>query len=267
VLEDIIWTLGRPVAREGIGLHSGRPCRAVLEPAPPGIWFAVGGGPKCRLEPRRAGFLPGRTVWQADGGAVEQPEHVASALVGLGVWAVSLRVWGGELPGLDGCAAAWCAALREAGLVAAEAPPERVVRRPFTVTEAGGLLRIGPSERLRASVEVDFGPGLAASASWDGDSDDFAARIATSRTFVLRSQIEAARAEGRGAGANASNTAVLDDGASAEAVAEAARHKLLDLLGDLAVVGAPLRGDVCVTRGGHRLHVTALRSWAAFDPG
>lgn len=256
-------TLRQAVQREGIGLHGGRPCRALLAPAPPGLWIAAGDGALVRMSPQRAGFRPGRTVWQTEDGEIDTPEHLGAALVAYDLFAVSVRVWGGEMPALDGCAAAWCHAIAEAGVAPAEGPAPLHVDRPFAMADDGGRWSVQPGARAVA-VAVDFGPPLVGDAAWEGDSNDFRARVAPARTFVRRADVEVARAQGRGAGASDANTVVVGADASAEVVDEAVRHKLLDAIGDLALLGAPIHGRVLVDRPGHRLHVTALRAWAAF---
>ncbi len=260
-------SLRAPFTRMGRGLHSGTPSVARVEPGPPGLWFANGDGAPTQLAPQTASAQPGRSVWIGDGFTIDTPEHLLAALVAYDVFACTVRVWGGELPALDGCAEAWCAAIESVGVVDAPSPPDVVVQRLFAVEEAGGRMAFRPYGGLRVTVEVDFGAPLIGQVAMDVAPDTFRRDVAGARTFVLERDVDRLLAAGHGKGADAANTCVLGPTSSPAAIDEAVRHKWLDVLGDLGSLGAPLHADVRVRRPSHRLHITALRALAAWQAG
>jgi UDP-3-O-[3-hydroxymyristoyl] N-acetylglucosamine deacetylase len=240
----------------GIGLHTGRPARARLR-----AWD----GPvtlRCAGHDVEIGRL--RVVSTQFGTTVEAPagafrvatvEHLFSAFGGLGIRrGVAVEVDGPELPLVDGGAAVFCAALdrlrREAG-----APALRVARRA-AIDVGASRYEFEPGDRvsLRVAFETDDAR-LARDASWDGDPDDFRARIAPARTFALARDLEAIDRLGLARHADPAAVVVVMPDAihcHGEFVAdEPARHKLLDMVGDLYLHGGPPRGTVTARRPGH----------------
>ncbi|MBN2799183.1 MAG: UDP-3-O-acyl-N-acetylglucosamine deacetylase [Deltaproteobacteria bacterium] len=245
----------------GMGLHSGVAVRALVAPAPwgAGIAFEVGG----------ALFPVGMDLAHAVPGAsrvgpISTPEHLLAALVGLGITDARVTVEGLELPALGGGAAEWCDLLRAVEPGPAVAPWR--VLRPYAHTAHGGEVRLEPAETLRVEVEVELPEArLSGSARWERGMD-FCGEVAPARTFALERQVEALRAAGRGRGASLKNTAVLQaDGGALNPGGlrwpdEPIRHKLLDAIGDIGLLGHPLVGEVWVRRGSHLLHLSALRA-------
>lgn len=253
--------MGRAVRREGIGLHSGAPATVTLQPAPfgRGIRFRTDRGEvPATLAHARA--EPGATVLSAGGAAVRTPEHLLAALGALGVTDVVVEIEGGEeVPGLDGSAAEWVAAIDEAGRV--DGPPIAAWRpaREVRVEAHGGVGVLGPGDRI--GVEVDFaGDGPAGSLSVPATEAAFREQVAWARTFVLARDVDRLRAAGRGAGATRRNTLVWPPGPqdAPRSEDEPVRHKLLDAWGDLALLG-PAEVALTVVRGSHALHLAILR--------
>ncbi|MBS2012763.1 MAG: UDP-3-O-acyl-N-acetylglucosamine deacetylase [Deltaproteobacteria bacterium] len=193
---------------------------------------------------------PSRTV------RVATVEHLFAALAGLGIHGgVSVVVEGPELPLLDGASASWCRALAGARAARDVALLEVALRGEIAIGSSS--YAFAPSAATVVEVEVDFADArLAPRASWSGDADDFAQRIASARTFGFEHEVEALLE--RGLASHVSPEAVVvvgrdrifSSGAPFTAD-EPARHKLLDLLGDLWVHGGPPRGCVRAVRPGH----------------
>lgn len=271
----------RPVAVEGVGLHSGVACRAALEPARAGegITFLRADVPAAVPIPALVAFaVPAAlcTTLARDGQQVATVEHALAALAGLGVDDARVRVWGPELPALDGSAAPWVAALRAAGLCAAEAPGAvRCLRASLEVREGERVARCEPAGCLILEVAIDFPHPLARNKAMSirVAPDTFSAEIAWARTFSLESEARAMQARGLARGGSFENAVVL--GAAGGVLnpgglrgpEEPLRHKLLDLLGDLALIGTPLRARVRVERPGHAFNLALARALlAATEP-
>lgn len=201
---------------------------------------------------------------------VDLVEHLLAALAGLGVRdGVRIVTDDQELPLLDGGARRFALAL-----LAIDAPrgaaPSLQVARAATFTHGGSSYRFERADAMSVDVEVDFpAPVGRQRARWDGDPDDFLARIAPARTFGWESEAEALRAGGRAAAVDLESVVVFRADGSVLGGAppgpdEPARHKLLDLLGDLALHGGPPRGSVTAVRPGHTAtHAVIMQALAA----
>jgi len=203
---------------------------------------------------------------------VSTVEHVLAALAAAGIDDARIEVDGPEVPVCDGSAAAFAEAIAKAGLARAEG--ERgaiVIRQPIAIAEGERRIEVHPADAFGLDVAIDFAhPAIgrqhiacdAVTPEW------FARELAPARTFGFLADVDALRAQGRAAGASLENTLVFDDaGVMNEGGQrfddEPVRHKALDLVGDLALLGCPLRGRVVVERGGHALHQRLVRAIAA----
>ena len=194
-----------------------------------------------------------------------------SALAGLGVDDARIEVGGGELPAVDGSAAPFCALIDAAGIVEHDG-----VVKPLMVTEPiefgdgkGGLVRLEPSEDPRYAVTLEYpnhpyiGTQTAAVAL-----PDYLAQIAPARTFGFLSEIDYLRAHGLALGASFDNALVLgDDGYANERRFdnEMARHKILDLIGDLALLGRPIVAVISAVKPGHHLNTRVASMLASLS--
>ncbi len=260
-------TLKSPIQVSGTGVHSGAAGTVTLEPAPfgSGRVFLLDGGGQIPVHVDRVQSLPGATVLASGGQVVRTPEHLLAALVALGISDVRIRLLGPEVPILDGSARPWCEALENVGVVAG--PLGDVIRLPHAVRvdEAGGWAEARPSEHRVVSVEVDYDdPALPrGQVSCDLDSAEFVSAFSAARTYVLERDVEAALAAGLGKGASKDNTVLWTQSGPRHPLRmpdEVVRHKLVDLVGDLALLGAPLLAEIHVHRGSHRLHHALLRA-------
>ncbi|SBO44478.1 UDP-3-O-acyl-N-acetylglucosamine deacetylase [Cyanobium sp. NIES-981] len=269
------WTLASAVDRSGVGLHSGQAGRVRLEPsAQPGYWLGWLDQPSLplvRLTPAGVHSTTLCTALQLGDRRVSTVEHLLAALAGTGVSQAVVLVEGEEIPLLDGSALPWVEAIAEAGLAALGAPaPAPAPQTPLTLHQGGGFVTALPASGLRLGAAIEFSDAAIGRQmlSLELTPATFVAEIAPARTFGLRSQVEQLRAAGLIRGGGLDNALVCDGdhwlNPPLRFADEPVRHKILDLLGDLALVGLP-RAQVFAFRGSHGLH-TALAAALAELP-
>ena len=263
-------TLAAPSAvLSGVGLHSGAGASVRLLPAPAGtglVFRCLPGGQEIPARAANVSETSRCTRLSANGVEVQTVEHVLSALAGLGVDDAIIEIDGPEVPAMDGSAAPFAALIESAGMQAqAEEVCPIVLTEPIVVTEGGCTIIALPSDRFSASVVLDYPrhPYLGTVAAvFDGGSNDYAAQIAPARTFGFLSEIEALRARGLGLGASYDNAVVLGETQYETPLRfpnELARHKLLDLIGDLALAGRPIFAQIFAVKPGHTLNTRLAR--------
>jgi UDP-3-O-[3-hydroxymyristoyl] N-acetylglucosamine deacetylase/3-hydroxyacyl-[acyl-carrier-protein] dehydratase len=263
-------TVKKSAELEGIALHSGESVAVRLEPAPAGtgIVFTRGDIEDSADIPALAGNLAQtrrRTVLKEGSSEVGMVEHLLSACNGLGVDNLHVRVQGEELPGLDGSAKRYVEALRKSGIVDQKRDRKILeVQEPIVLREGEAEIVVLPpsGEGLRIRYFPVFPDGV------DDTPVDvrltpevFEKEIAPARTFVLAEEVDEVLASGLGKGATAENTLVLGGDSNPEFRVdhEPVRHKILDLVGDLALIGADLNADIIATRSGHALNQDLAR--------
>jgi UDP-3-O-[3-hydroxymyristoyl] N-acetylglucosamine deacetylase len=244
------------VVLRGVALHRGGPAEVRLARREGPIVF-VRGAVEARLDELVVVRTDrGVTVATADGRLrVDLVEHVLAAIGGLGVCAgLAIDVIGDELPLLDGGSSELADALARL-----ELPRGRTLRvaREATLEHGRSRYHFAPSSGTRVSVDVDFpAPVGRQRAAWDGEASDFRARIAPARTFGWAHEAEELRRAGRAAAVDLASVLVFDErgpiaGCKPPSEDEPARHKLLDLIGDLAFYGGPPVGLVDAFLPGH----------------
>ncbi|MGF1509180.1 MAG: UDP-3-O-acyl-N-acetylglucosamine deacetylase [Myxococcota bacterium] len=267
----------RPIRFDGIGLHSGRWVSARVRPTWPGhgIVFVVSTDDGPRRIPARLRHVQTdrdrRTVLAANGTFVQTPEHLLAALTGSAIWDAVIQVEGNEIPALDGSAEPFVHRLREHGWRATEPRPAWFVRHPVEVrevlpTEPIRMARLEPlpyepgraDPQLILDLVIRYPPPLPSRQSWSGpiEATTFQETLAGARTYGDARHGPALRARGLALGASPDNTVVFD--ASGPWVPlrwpdEPVRHKALDVLGDLALLGGPVHGILRSWGPGHRL--------------
>lgn len=261
-------TIRRAVTVVGSGYWSGRTCRVELLPAAAGTGIAflrtVGGVPvQIPLGVEHRVEATARTNLAVAGVGVQMVEHVASALAGLGVDCCLVRVSAEELPGLDGSAREFVAALDEAGLERLGPPLEPlVVREPCRVAEGDAWIEALPTGRpgLTVDYELDYGPGPIGrqSLTIHVTPETYRAELAAARTFIMEEDAARLRAAGLAERVTPRDLLVFNaDGPIGNPLRwpdECVRHKVLDLVGDLALAGRPIQAHVRACRSGHRLN-------------
>jgi UDP-3-O-[3-hydroxymyristoyl] N-acetylglucosamine deacetylase len=252
----------------GIGLHTGKPVQLTLHPARAnsGILFVRSDGAHPVEIPARPGALADTrcaTTLGRGEATVGTVEHLLAALFGLGIDNVRIEVDGAEVPVMDGSAVSFVFLVRAAG-VYQQQEKRRVlrIRHPVEVHDGERQIRIEPSRSFKVSYLIDFDHpaiGRQAIRGLELSEEVFEREICRARTFGFLDEVEALWNGGLARGGSLDNTVVLDgsrilnrDGLRFRD--EFVRHKILDLLGDLALLGMPLQGHVKVKRGGHALH-------------
>ncbi|MFM2158853.1 MAG: hypothetical protein RLZZ124_1327 [Cyanobacteriota bacterium] len=269
------WTLAASVERRGVGLHSGAAARVRLEPSErPGYhvgWLDGPPQPLQTLHPAQVCETQLCTALQLEQRRLATVEHLLAALAGVGITAATLLVEGQEIPLLDGSAQPWVEAIAEAGLQPlGQRQPAPVLTAPITLQHGSSFATALPSDQLRVGAAIDF-PQAAIGRqlfTLELTPETFVREIAPARTFGFREQVEQLRAAGLIQGGALDNALVCDgDGWLNPPLRypdEPVRHKLLDLLGDLALAGLP-QAQVFAFRGSHGLH-TALAAALASLP-
>ena len=262
-------TIAEKVSCTGIGLHSGVPVQITLLPARAGSGIViVRNHPGGVVEiPARAGAVASTrlaTTLGHNGDTVSTVEHLLAALYGLGIDNARIVVEGPELPVMDASAASFVYLIRSAGIYV-QLEPSNVLRfrKPIEVRDGERWIRVEPARAFRVSYAIDFEhPAIRRQEfcveSWDPEA--FEREIAGARTFGFLSDVRTLWDAGLAKGGSLDNTVVLDDERVINSDGlrwpdEFVRHKVLDLYGDLALLGAPIRGHIRAERGGHSLHL------------
>ena len=258
-------TLKRPTSCAGIGLHSGRKVTLSLKPAAAGsgIRFRRSdlGGVEVPAAVSHLGPINYATGLMRDAVRVDTVEHLLAALVSLSIDNVVVELNSPEVPIMDGSAAPFVYLIQEAGVRALEAPRRFLkVRRPISLTRGDKRIALYPSDHFKVTYSIAFDHPLLRhqSRTIRLTSDSFVDEIAPARTFTFLKEVEMLRQQGLALGGSLENAVVIGDtGILNNALRfddEFVRHKILDVVGDMALVGYPLIGHLVAHRGGHALH-------------
>ena len=263
-------TLKTAVEFTGVGLHSGETIRARVLPAPlgHGIEFVRTDVPDAPPIPAHIRYrlpMDRRTRLQRGTAEVDTVEHLLAVCSALGVDNLKVELSGLEVPGLDGSASEMLDLFRQAGIVDQRGERHTFhLDQPVYVRDGDMSLVALPSDEAKLTLEyyATFSePGVPdGSLAIDVTPDSFAEKIAPARTFCLASEVPKLQAAGLGKGATRENTVVLGDPDSPWRMPlEPVRHKILDLLGDLALLGADLHAHVIAHRSGHAMNAELVR--------
>ena len=259
-------TLADAIAFEGIGLHTGEPVRLRILPAPPGkgiIFRRVDlENFEIRADVTSVARVAYATTLMSQGVWISTVEHVLSALYGSGVDNAYVELDNLEVPILEGSAQPFTEAIGRVGLLRQDRLRSYLrIKREFAVEENGKSLRILPSTTFAVKYTIDFPHpqvGLQ-ELELECTSSAYAASIAPARTFGFYDQIEQLRDSGLIRGGSLDNAIILTHNGLLNDTFlrfpdEFVRHKILDLLGDFALVGKPVLGRLVAERAGHALH-------------
>ena len=285
-------TIAREVTLKGVGLHTGKEVTLKFIPAPEdhGYVFQRIDLPESPLVPADAQFVENTqrgTNLNKDGVLINTSEHVLSALVGLEIDNVLIQLDAPEPPIMDGSAKFFVEALESAGLVEQQKPRyEYVVKEVFTCKdeETGSEITLIPSDTYQVCTMVDFGTKVLGTQNASlNDLSEFKSEIANARTFSFLHELETLLDHGLIKGGDLNNAIVYVDKEISQSTMEklkkafnktelsvkpngildnltlhypneAARHKLLDVIGDLALVGVRIRGKVIANKPGHYIN-------------
>lgn len=271
-------TVGSSVSVEGIGVHSGEAAVLTFRPAEPdtGIRFRrvdLEGTPEIPADLAHVAATDLGTSLCEEDVHVLTVEHVLAALAAHRVDNVVLELSGPEPPIQDGSFVAYFDAIREAGLA-----DQGVAAKVLEITEplelrldSGAAYVVAPNPTLRISATIDFDhPAIGRQfGTFDITRDTFEAELATARTFGFKEDAEALHERGLALGASLENTVVLDDhGVLNDELRfpdEFLRHKVGDIVGDLALLGAQIKGHIVADRPSHEGNVALARALAGQD--
>lgn len=268
-------TIGRPAEVEGIGFVTGADIRLRFLPAPPssGIYFV-------RTDLAQPVTIPAHvdqvshtqrrtTLGNPETGQVELVEHVLAALAGMRIDNCRVEINGIEAPGMNGSAKPFVDAIREAGVECQSATRTIwAVDQPVVVSTDRGSMGLYPSDQpgLKISYFLDYGHHPSLSPHRYTQTIDpivFAGQIAPSRTFILESEVEMLRGMGLGSRTTPADLLVFGSrgviGNRTYWADEPARHKVLDIVGDLSLLGVDLQGHVIGCHTGHPQNVNLVQ--------
>ncbi|MEW6659084.1 MAG: UDP-3-O-acyl-N-acetylglucosamine deacetylase [Thermodesulfobacteriota bacterium] len=267
--------MARPLKFAGIGLHGGRPVSVAMHPAQAnqGLRFVrtdLPGRPQILAHYSRVVDTTRATTLGEGDCTLSTVEHLLAALRGLGVDNALIHVEGPELPIMDGSAAPFARLLTETGLRSLPWPRAHLlIERPVELRAGDQWMRVSPGEP-RITYAIDFPHPLIRRQRFTVPMKPGAFRreIAPARTFGFLKEVEYLKAQGLALGGSLDNAVVLDDAGVLNPDGfrfpeECVRHKILDAVGDLALLGLPLLGRLEVARGSHALHLRFLEALMA----
>jgi UDP-3-O-[3-hydroxymyristoyl] N-acetylglucosamine deacetylase/3-hydroxyacyl-[acyl-carrier-protein] dehydratase len=266
-------TIARDISFSGIGLHTGKETTITFKPAPPdhGYVFVradLPGKPRVEVDPDNV-VIEESILQTALGRGEEQihtVEHVLSAVRGLGIDNLIMEVDGNEPPVGDGSAKPFVDVLLEAGLASQDRPRHYItITEPIWLFQDGLELAVVPSNTLEITFKINYDhPAIGIkSASFLITPETFVKEIAPARTFCFLKDVEKIRAEGKIRGGSLDCALVIgEDGFINQDLRfedEIIRHKILDVIGDFALLGAPLKAHIVAVRSGHAFNVEFVR--------
>jgi UDP-3-O-[3-hydroxymyristoyl] N-acetylglucosamine deacetylase len=263
-------TLKRSVSCAGIGLHSGKKVNLSLKPAVAGSGIRFRRTDLGGVEiPARADFVGAvayATQLKSGDATVETVEHLLAALAATGIDNVIIELNTREVPIMDGSSAPFIYLIQEAGVkTLGESRRYLKVTRPVLLSRGDKQIALYPSDDFRVSYTIGFDHPLLRhqACAMTITEDSFVEEIAPARTFTFLKEVEMLRQNGLALGGSLDNAIVIGDtgvlNSSLRFDDEFVRHKVLDLVGDLSLVGFPVVAHAVVHRGGHALH-TAMAS-------
>jgi UDP-3-O-[3-hydroxymyristoyl] N-acetylglucosamine deacetylase len=262
---DLQRTLKRSLSCAGIGLHSGRKVTLSLKPALAGTGIRFRrtdlGGVEIPARVSHVGAVAYATQLKLGEARVETVEHLLAALASTGIDNAIIELNTPEVPIMDGSSAPFIYLVQEAG-VRTLAEPRRYLKitRPVTLTRGDKQIALFPSDHFKVSYTIGFDHPLLRHQTRTIvlTEDSFIEDIAPARTFTFLKEVEMLRQNGLALGGSLDNAIVISDtgvlNSSLRFEDEFVRHKILDLVGDFALVGHPVIAHAVVHRGGHALH-------------
>ncbi len=263
----------KPLQFEGTGLHTGKPSRITVHPA------SEGGGIVFRKDgveiPARYDFVAEtsrRTVLERDGVRIETVEHILSALYGMGITDAVIEVEGDEIPAMDGSALPFAQALYENLMELEEKVHPFHLMLPTGVEDDGRKVEATPHPHLTIATAIRYEHPFLPSQFIEVSitPDTYLREIAPARTYAFVEEVEELKKKGLAAGGSLENALIIGrDGYVNEPrfPDEPVRHKVLDLLGDLALLGRPFTGRITAVAAGHALHVEFVKKLAEEGAG
>lgn len=273
-------TLGGSITATGVGLHSGEEVTLTLSPAPPDTGIVFRRHDLADAQNRQTTAIPAlasnvcdlaynTSICISDKVRIATIEHLMAALAGANIDNAYIDVAGAELPAFDGSAAVFYDMVHKAKIAVQDAPRKYLkITKPVSVKSGASHLTIAPnSDSLRITTEIAFHePFIGTSQyTYDHSPHNFATELAAARTFCLYEDIANMHTKGYGFGGSLDNAIVIRDGCMLNEMPlrfqdEFVRHKTLDCLGDLRLLGYPVLGHITAHRPGHRINAKLVKA-------
>ena len=258
-------TIAKKVHNVGIGLHKGEPIRLTLEPLEAGsgtVFYRSDLGISFKAEPKNVIKTHMATVVGSEKGYISTIEHLMSAINAYGIDNIRIIVDANEIPVMDGSSASFCMLLAEAGVRELDANKKAlIIKRTVEVREGDKLVRLSPSKSPKFDYTIKFSHPLIGTQHhvFEFSKKSYVKEISRARTFGFLKDVQALRSMGLALGGSLENAVVIDENKilNPEGLRfenEFVRHKILDAIGDLALVGAPILGDYTAFAGSHDLN-------------
>ena len=264
-------TIAAPTRLEGIGLHTGENVRIELKPAEcgDGIYFVrmdIPEKPVVEALVENVVETDRGTVLEKDGVKVHTVEHLLGVVWGMGIDNLRIELWGAEPPALDGSGLGFAEAIESVGILELEAEaPVISPDEPFRMSFDDREIILLPSKELKVSFGVDY-PHPVLSTQFISipiNQETILKEISPARTYVFKADLEEIWAKGLAKGGSLENAIVIDDKGYINGPLrfpnEPVRHKVLDLLGDLALVGKRIEGHIIAIKTGHKHHIEFVK--------
>nr|WP_314378785.1 UDP-3-O-acyl-N-acetylglucosamine deacetylase [uncultured Campylobacter sp.] len=258
-------TIAKKVHNVGIGLHKGEPIRLTLEPLEAGsgiVFYRSDLGVSFKAEPKNVINTQMATVVGNEKGYISTIEHLMSAINAYGIDNIRIIVDANEIPVMDGSSASFCMLLDEAGVRELDANKKAlIIKRAVEIREGDKLVRLSPSKSPKFDYTIKFSHPLIGIQHhvFEFSKKSYLKEISRARTFGFLKDVQALRSMGLALGGSLENAVVIDENKilNPEGLRfenEFVRHKILDAIGDLALVGAPILGDYTAFAGSHDLN-------------
>ena len=266
-------TILNAVSISGRGIHTNKQCEIILKPAPPnsGVTFQLAKNVMIPCSPKNVrGQQRGTNLIFGDY-EIRTIEHLMSAIAGLGIHNLVVVVNAGskqvEMPILDGCSLEWCHLLSKARIITqAEDLQPIKIETPIKIEHEGCFIEINPANTLIVKLQTDFKLFGKQTYAYEYQKTNYQKDIAPAQTFGYESELAELRKHGLALGATLENALLLGNDGPVRKLRfpeELTRHKLLDLIGDLATLGRPLYGEISAYKPSHFINIELVHKLAA----
>lgn len=258
-------TIAKKVEGVGIGLHKGEPIKIILEPLEKDmgiVFYRSDLGTSFRAEPKNVINTQMATVVGNEKGYVSTIEHLLGAINGYGIDNIRIVLDANEVPVMDGSAISFCMMLDEAGVRELDGDKKvLVIKKDVEIKEGDKYVKVSPSKNPKFNYTIKFENPVIGKQSYtfEFSKQNFINEIARARTFGFLKDVQKLNAMGLALGGSLDNAVVIDDthilnpeGLRFED--EFVRHKILDAIGDISLLGAPMVGDYEAYAGSHDLN-------------
>ena len=261
-------TLKQEISLSGIGIHSGKNATLKLKPSDSGeiIFLRTDlGNLRFLIDPGKV-VTHNSSVLTSGDEKIQTIEHLMAALYMSGIDSLRIELDSGEVPIMDGSSLPFVKAIRAAGIKSLDKERQALrIKKPFRVEDENGSISVKPFNELKLSYSINYDHPLIGEQKFSITADEkiFAQEIAPARTYGFLKDVPALKAKNLAQGGSLENALVLDSQGLINGPLrfpdEFVRHKILDLIGDIALLGSPIYAQFSAKSAGHKLHLKAIR--------